>query len=158
MTSFKQTVKEKKVLIVILGLVGLAYLGSLLPKEQEEMKLPDRFSKPSVLLTEYQAPIGKTVLWKDDKNIPVGRSKTDLDRLVQLVVAGDEIGLEQMNRDGSAWLVESETEIIVIDKGYISSEIRIKSGKYKDQLWGLVQSISMNNNTELVTNKKIPMA
>jgi hypothetical protein len=49
-------------------------------------------------------------------------------RLTQLAVAGDTLGMAQMTLDGDAFIVEDGTQVLVIRPGILISEVRILEG------------------------------
>jgi hypothetical protein len=60
--------------------------------------------------------------------VPVAVSEQALNRLIQLSVAEDNLGIAEMILSGQAWNVTSGTKVVVIDEGVLRSEVRIMDG------------------------------
>jgi len=63
-------------------------------------------------------------------DVPVAISQEAHDRLVQLSVAKDNIGLAQLMAAGMAWTVPGGTQCHVIDVGIFTYEVRIIEGRH----------------------------
>ncbi len=63
--------------------------------------------------------------------VPVAGSGEYFDRSIKLSNAGDTMGIQQMLLAEQLILVESGTQILVIDLNFIGTEVRILSGKYQ---------------------------
>jgi hypothetical protein len=60
----------------------------------------------------------------------IGVSEEALDRYMQLLRAGDSMGMFQMAAAEQVVAVNSGTRYLVIDRGFSKSEVRIQSGEY----------------------------
>jgi hypothetical protein len=81
------------------------------------------------------SPTGQTEILRgrDGRDVPVAISQQAHDRFVTLVAAKDHLGLGLMAEAGLVWSVPSGTECVVIDRGILSSEVRIMEGKHTGQ-------------------------
>lgn len=62
--------------------------------------------------------------------IPVAKNEKVYSRLVTLASANDLTGIDQLHLTGSIWSEPSGTKVRIIDAGFITSEIRVLSGRY----------------------------
>ena len=69
----------------------------------------------------------------DGGNVPVGIDEKAYDRIVELSVAKDTLGLAQLQLQGLMWTVPSGTRVCVISSGFLSDEVRILSGDHMGQ-------------------------
>ena len=74
---------------------------------------------------------GRQVLQTEDGGeVPVAISATAEARLTRLANAKDAIGFRQMFLSGQAFAVQSGTDVLVIDRGFLTSEVRILAGPH----------------------------
>jgi hypothetical protein len=78
--------------------------------------------------------VGENVTLDDgnqaSKIVVVAVTKTDLDELTKLSVAGDNLGFAKVIADGHAFMVDKGTKAKVIDQGMYVRQVRIMSGDY----------------------------
>lgn len=73
------------------------------------------------------------VLTAEADTVLVAMSQKDLDRFRQLAFAKDDVGLLRLVREGKLISVKSGTVCRIIDGGFLTHEIRIMEGEFKDQ-------------------------
>jgi hypothetical protein len=66
----------------------------------------------------------------DGGKVPVAISEEAHRRSTRLAVAKDQIGWAQMILAGQVLLVPSGTKVVVIDRGFFLSEVRVMEGQY----------------------------
>lgn len=122
------------ILIVIFCLIVISALfrscaggsstpSTIIPKE----------AAPKVV-TPAQATVGDNVTLdsgnQSSKIVVVAVTKTDLDELTRLSVAGDNVGFAKVIADGRAFMVDKGTKAKVIDQGMYVRQVRIMAGDY----------------------------
>jgi hypothetical protein len=82
---------------------------------------------------------------KSGDPVPVARTKDDHERLYQFIGAGDLTGIREMILLGRAWNVEHDTEVLLIDGGWLSSEVRIQEGEHDGKLCWVANDFLTSN-------------
>ena len=59
----------------------------------------------------------------------VARTREDLDRLIDLALADDSIGISHMRLAGRIWMVPNGTKCKVIKSGFTVYEVRLMEGR-----------------------------
>ncbi len=76
---------------------------------------------------------------KPDKLVPMTTDQKAHDELSKYSHAGDLVGIERMIGQGRAFNVAPRTRVVILDRGFLTTEVRIMNGIRKNQT-GIVSS------------------
>lgn len=107
-------------------------------KKLEQQSQKAKSTRPSSTTAPAASPTAggasdkqpSTILKSNGEIVPVAISKEAFDRFTKLSVAKDTIGIRNMVLAGLVFSVDNGTRVVVIDHGFLKSEVRIMSGKY----------------------------
>lgn len=74
-------------------------------------------------------------IYSPGKNdVLAGATSADLDRLTQLSVAGDEIGVKEMILQRRAFLLEYAVPVRVLSRTILQAEVRVQAGRHENRV------------------------
>ena len=130
---------------IVIALLGLAIIGSLLPKApaeekgtQEGINYTDKYLQEKAKAEEQvrqRVDVGEdgVLVFGEAEYVPVSRDESTYERIIKSIVAHDEIGFKEEFDKGNAFLVKARTKAKVIDRTIGSRKIRILEGDHKDE-------------------------
>lgn len=122
------------ILVLIFGSIILSNIGSYIDeaeKSQNGVGTSNNTDVNSVSSKGDNLHVGDLGYIKiNNGSLLVSPNKSDAEEVIKLSVAKDNLGVAKMVVDGRTMLVDSETQIRVIDTDWLYTNVRIMEGKY----------------------------
>ncbi len=112
--------KSNEIIFIILGFSFLFYLCS---RNGEETAQESSSESPPSSADSY-------LYAGEAKYIPMARTKEALDKYVKFSIARDNFGMNFLISSGAVLNVPSKTKVLILDRGFVQTEVRILEGEY----------------------------